>query len=166
MDNQEFQDRVESINNFELRRAVERLREGLFDSLGVRLLTTGEEKLDSAFSRGVKKLEKNKPSHLCICGAYGQGKSHSLNYIKQQALAQNFVVSYVNLDPRQVPFYNFKGVYQALVKALEFPQDRAALLCSCLEKTCSPMAGSSGKQQKRPFQILFPRKFPIDSGQF
>jgi hypothetical protein len=117
----EFQSLVHTTDNFELRRAVERLREGLFDSLGVRLLTTGQAKLTAAFDKGVKAIDAKTPSHLCVCGAYGQGKSHSLNYIKQQALAQDFVVSYVNLDPRQVPFHDFKGVYRALMKAMEFP---------------------------------------------
>ncbi|WP_300462351.1 BREX system ATP-binding domain-containing protein [Desulfobacula sp.] len=122
MDDLDFQVFLDSLDNFRLRRAVERLREGLFDPLGVQLLTTGETKLNTAFDRGVEALDRETPSHLCICGAYGQGKSHSLNFIKQRALARNFVVSYVNLDPRQVPFHDFKSVYRALMAAMEFPQ--------------------------------------------
>ncbi|SDU21037.1 BREX system ATP-binding domain-containing protein [Desulfobacula phenolica] len=91
----------------------------MFDLLGVRLLTTGETQLATAFDKGVKAIDSDKSSHLCVCGAYGQGKSHSLNYIKQRALDQNFVVSYVNLDPRQVPFHDFKSVYRALMGASE-----------------------------------------------
>ncbi|RLB93887.1 MAG: hypothetical protein DRH26_02730 [Deltaproteobacteria bacterium] len=124
MDDSIFQDLLNKADNFELRRAVERLREGLFDPLGVQLLTTGRAKLDKAFYSGVQDLDNDKPSHLCICGAYGQGKSHSLNYIKQNALAQNFVVSYVNLDPRQVPFHDFKDVYRALMAGMEFPNKK------------------------------------------
>ena len=126
MDDLDFQTRLDTLDNFKLRRAVERLREGLFDPLGVQLLTTGEEKLNNAFDKGVKALERDTPSHLCVCGAYGQGKSHSLNYLKQRALAQNYVVSYVNLDPRQVPFHDFKSVYRSLMGAMEFPQGEAA----------------------------------------
>ncbi len=125
-DDLNFQDLLNTADNFELRRAIERLREGLFDSLGVGLLTTGEAKLTTAFDKGVKALDENNPAHLCVCGAYGQGKSHSLNYIKQRALDQNFVVSYINLDPRQVPFHNFKGVYQSLMKAMEFPHGQTS----------------------------------------
>lgn len=122
MDNMDFQTLLKNAGgNFELRRVVERLREGLFDPLGVRLLTTGETRLNKIFDTGVKALGRDKPSHLCICGAYGQGKSHSLNYIKQRALDQNFVVSYVNLDPRQVPFHDFKDVYRAMMEAMRFP---------------------------------------------
>jgi len=122
MDDLDFQALLNTTENFKLRRAVERLREGLFDSLGVSLLTTGEEKLNLAFDRGVKAIEGDNPSHLCLSGAYGQGKSHGLNYIKQRALAGNFVVSFVNLSPRELPFHDFKGVYRALMEAMEFPQ--------------------------------------------
>nr|MDA3791213.1 DUF2791 family P-loop domain-containing protein [Desulfobacula sp.] len=121
MDDSDFQALLNNADNFELRQAVERLREGLFDPLGVQLLTTGEAKLNKVFYEGVKSLDTDKPTHLCICGAYGQGKSHSLNYIKQRALARNFVVSYVNLDPRQVPFHAFKDVYRALMMGMNFP---------------------------------------------
>lgn len=116
-----FQTKINRAGNFKLRRAVERLRDGLFDPLGIKLLTMGEAKLNQAFDRGVKILDKGKSSHLCICGAYGQGKSHSLNYIKQRALDQNFVVSYINLDPREIPFHKFKDVYRELMERINFP---------------------------------------------
>jgi hypothetical protein len=121
MDNQSFKTRVNGTDNFFLRRAVERIRDGLFDPLGVQWLTSGEEKLNQLFDQGVTRLETGRPCHLCICGAYGQGKSHSLTYLKQRALAENFVVSYINLDPRQVPFHDFKTVYRALMGAMTFP---------------------------------------------
>lgn len=128
MDDSDFQALLNNADNFELRQAVERLREGLFDPLGVQLLTTGEEKLNKVFYEGVKSLDSDKPTHLCICGAYGKGKSHSLNYIKQRALAQNFVVSYVNLDPRQVPFHDFKDVYRALMMGMNFPRGETSFV--------------------------------------
>lgn len=120
-------------NNFKIRRTLERLREGLFDPFGVQLLTTGEEELAKTFDQtfnknftknltGTKKgRDKEESSHLCVCGAYGQGKSHTLNYIKQRALDQNFVVSYINLDPVQVCFHNFDIVYRSLMENLCFP---------------------------------------------
>ena len=121
MDEQSFEQLINGTDNFSLRRAVERLREGLFDPLGVQWLTSGEEKLNRLFDKGASAVEKGTPSHLCICGAYGQGKSHSLTYLKQRALNNNFVVSYINLDPRQIPFHNPGEVYRALMAAMTFP---------------------------------------------
>jgi hypothetical protein len=121
MDDQTFKTRVNGTDNFFLRRAVERIRDGLFDPLGVHWLTSGQEKLNQLFDQGAARLETGRPCHVCICGAYGQGKSHSLAYLKQRALEQNFVVSSINLDPRQTPFHDFKTVYQALMGAMTFP---------------------------------------------
>ena len=121
MNEHAFQQVINGTDNFYLRRAVERLREGLFDPLGVQWLTSGEEKLNRLFDQGAKAVEKGLPSHLCICGAYGQGKSHSLTFLKQRALNNGFVVSYINLDPRQIPFHNLRQVYRALMAAMTFP---------------------------------------------
>lgn len=127
MDKKAFNNQINGTKNFYLRRAVERLREGLFDPMGVQWLTSGEEKLNQLFDRGAADLDKGTPHHLCVCGAYGQGKSHSLTYLKQRALAHNFVVSYINLDPRQIPFHDFKAVYRALMGAMVFPNGEAGL---------------------------------------
>ena len=125
MDDPSFKAHINGTDNFFLRRAVERIRDGLFDPLGVQWLTSGEEKLNQLFDQGIARLETGVPCHLCICGAYGQGKSHSLAYLKQRALAENFVVSYINLDPRQVPFHDFKTVYRALMGAMTFPDGQS-----------------------------------------
>ncbi len=112
---------------FHLRRAVERLREGLFDPIAVRLLTARESRLSKTIDRDFQKLDQNKVPHLCICGAYGQGKSHSLNYIQDLALRENFVTSLINLDPREIPFHDMRRVYHALIASLRFPDTDTSL---------------------------------------
>ena len=115
-------------NNFTLRRAVERLREGLFDPFGVSLLTARESQLNTLFDQGAQDIAKNKGTHLCVCGSYGQGKSHSLTYLRQRALQQGFVVSFISLDPREVPMHDFRQVYRALVSQLSFPDSDDSLV--------------------------------------
>ena len=112
---------------FHLRRAIERLREGLFDPIAVRLLTARESRLNKTVARDFKKLDRDQTTHLCICGAYGQGKSHSLNYIQDLALRENFVTSLINLDPREIPFHDMRRVYHALVASMRFPDSDTAL---------------------------------------
>jgi len=119
---------TDSNNNFKIRRTLERLREGLFDPLGVQLLTTGGEKLNQILNDSAKKLDHGQSCHLCICGAYGQGKSHALNYLKHQAVDQNLVVSYINLDPVQVCFHHFNVVYQSLMENLCFPDTKDSFI--------------------------------------
>src|SRR5262249_61940899 len=60
-------------------------------------------------------------THLCVCGGYGQGKSHTLAYIQAQALQRGYVVSAINLDPRAVPLHQFRQTYRALMRSLTFP---------------------------------------------
>ncbi|MDM8524371.1 DUF2791 family P-loop domain-containing protein [Desulfococcaceae bacterium HSG8] len=124
----DFFEIIESSSNFELRRLTERLREGLFDPLGVRLLTATESLIGREFDRGVKALAGNSHAHLCICGAYGQGKSHSLTYTRQRALRQGFVTSQINLDPRETPLHLLHEVYRALVNNISFPNNETSLV--------------------------------------
>ncbi|MEA3240911.1 MAG: BREX system ATP-binding domain-containing protein [Pseudomonadota bacterium] len=124
----EFFKLLENSDNFKLRRAVERLRDGLFDPFGVRLLTTHETQLNQAFDQGVQALEQNASPHLCVCGSYGQGKSHSLTYLGQRALDQGFVTSQINLDPREISFHDFRQVYRALISHIRFPGSDLSLV--------------------------------------
>lgn len=109
------------METFCLRRAIERLRDGLYDPTAVNRLTMESEHVVKNFSKGLRALEKGKSAHLCICGSYGQGKSHNLNYLYRQALSQGYAVSFVQLDLREIPFHQFPIVYQSLMEKLSLP---------------------------------------------
>lgn len=109
------------MGTFLARRAIERLRAGLSDPIAIDRLTMEEAFVIQAFSEGLKALEKGQSGHLCICGSYGQGKSHSLNYLLRQALSQGYATSLLQLDVREVPFHQFSVVYQSLMKNLSLP---------------------------------------------
>lgn len=113
-----------NMDRFSLRRAVERLRDGLFDPVAVNQLTVEEGRIKNTFSKGLKALEKGKSSHLCICGSYGQGKSHTLTYLNQLALAQGYATSVVQLDLREIPFHKFSTVYQSIMEKLSLPDGK------------------------------------------
>jgi hypothetical protein len=108
-------------DGFAVRRVLERLREGLYDPLAVRLLTAHHEALDARVNTDLQRLEAGAAVHLCVCGAYGQGKSHSLTYIREYALQRGYVVSAINLDPREAPLHQFRQVYRALLENLTLP---------------------------------------------
>jgi hypothetical protein len=109
---------------FELRRVLERLREGLYDPLAVRLLTAYRLELDDRLRQDLRRVASDDSVHLCVCGAYGQGKSHTLAYLQASALQQGYGVSAVNLDPRQAPLHQFRQVYRALLQTLTLPGER------------------------------------------
>ncbi|MBT4837382.1 MAG: DUF2791 family P-loop domain-containing protein [Methylococcales bacterium] len=107
---------------FKCRQAVERLREGLFDPLAVQCLTVQEQRFNQTLQQIWQSFSNNKPTSLSICGAYGQGKSHHLTYCHEQALQQGFASSFINLDPREIPFQQFHQVYRALVSNIVFSE--------------------------------------------
>lgn len=110
-----------NMNKFSLRRAVERLRDGLFDPVAVNRLTLEKDRIENVFSEGLKAIGKGQSAHLCICGSYGQGKSHTLTYLNQLALSQGYATSVVQLDLREVPFHQFSTVYQSIMERLSLP---------------------------------------------
>jgi hypothetical protein len=112
-------------SNFQLRRVLERLREGLYDPLALRLLTARREDLDARLQWDFRELAAGARVHLCVSGTYGQGKSHTLAYLYESVLAQGYAVSAVNLDPREVPLHRFSQVYRALLQGLTLPAEPA-----------------------------------------
>ena len=112
------------MDRFFLRRAVERLRDGLFDSVAVNQLTVEKDRIENVFSKGLKAVGKGKSDHLCICGSYGQGKSHTVTYLNQLALSQGYASSVVQLDVREVPFHQFSTVYRSIMERLALPDGR------------------------------------------
>jgi bacteriophage exclusion system BrxC/D-like protein len=115
---------------FQLRRVVERLREGLYDPLAVRLLTAHGDELAARLRRDLLHVEANATAHLCVCGSYGQGKSHTLAYLREAALQQGYAVSAINLDPREAPLHQFRQVYRALWQSLTLPTGHQGLAAS------------------------------------
>lgn len=93
----------------------------MYDPLAVRLLTANRDALDAQVDADLKRLEAGEPVHLCVSGPYGQGKSHTLTYLREYALEQGYVVSAINLDPREAPLHQFRQVYRALLDTMTFP---------------------------------------------
>jgi len=61
-----------NIERFSLRRAVERLRDGLFDPVAVDRLTVEKHRIENVFSKGLEAIKKGQSDHLCICGLMGR----------------------------------------------------------------------------------------------
>ena len=158
MDIQSFKNTLQQERNFTLRRAVERLREGIFDPVAIRLLTAQGDKLVRAFDQGFSSPEDNFSPHLCICGDYGQGKSHSLAYLQEKALKDGFVTSMINLDPREVPFHDFRRVYRELLARIRFPDHEGTFFSRW--KSWSEDVATRTKENKNRIPKPLPHEMP------
>ncbi len=145
-------------SEFELRRAVERLRDGLFDPLAVLRLTARAARIRKVADIGLSRAA-GKGANLCIVGAYGRGKSHTLSYIRARAHQAGFVTSMVDLDPRERPFHNFRGIYRGLMENLRFPDSSASLAARWEEwvkkKLKNPLPGRVMAHLPREMPPLF-----------
>lgn len=148
-----FRNALENEKDFQLRRAMERLREGLFDPVAVRLLTAHEDRLKAETDRAFHALDAGEAPHLCVAGAYGQGKSHSLAYIQDRALREGFVTSAVNLDPRELPFHRFREIYRALMANIQFPGTNAPFNVQW-KKWVQQETARSENQSRKPEDFL------------
>ena len=63
---------LQDYSPFELRRLLERLREGSM-TLAVRLLTAEHAALDARLQQTLWRSGDDTGAHLCVCGGYGQG---------------------------------------------------------------------------------------------
>ncbi len=136
---------------FAARQAVERLRSGVFDPLAVRTLTIGGPRLLRV--GGLDTDPPSPPPHLCLRGAYGDGKSHSLQFLRDQALARGFAVSLVTLDPREVPFHHPRVVVRQLMRRLQLPGEERSLVRAW-------QAHAAEREPGTPPEALLPAQMP------
>ncbi len=81
------------------RKAIEALRAGVPNRAAIRILGSVETEIEERFLSGIGGVWKdNQPSGLLFGGGFGSGKSHLLNYLREKALAQNFIVSWVTIS--------------------------------------------------------------------
>jgi len=78
------------------------------------------EPMENTFFKN--KLKKGKTSFKVVLGENGSGKTHLLYCIRDLALRNNFVVSYVELSAKSCPFNDLSLVYKEIVKNLYTPQ--------------------------------------------
>jgi len=62
-------------------------------------------------------------------------------------LENNFVVSYINLDPRQIPFHDFKEVYRALMGTMVFPNGETNIAKAWKESAAQWLARAENRDK-------------------
>lgn len=98
--------------NFDALRIIETLRSGVPSRMVSAFFPHGREKILDKVRSDLQQVKEDGISKgLIIQGQYGDGKTHLLNQIFNEAQAQNFVVSSVALS-KETPFNDLRRVYQ------------------------------------------------------
>jgi hypothetical protein len=108
--------------SLEPRRAIEALRSGVPNRHAVRLLQSGQPRIDRRFSESLAAFDDAKASvpGFLLGGEFGSGKSHILQNLREEALRNNFAVSLVVIS-KETPLSDLDLVYKAAIKELMLP---------------------------------------------
>jgi hypothetical protein len=109
----------------EARHAIEALRAGVPNRAAVRLLGTREDGIRQRFVDNLhhcrQSLKSNaQPTGQVIAGGFGTGKSHLLGYLKELALAENFIVSWVVIS-KETPLSDPGRLYLSAMRFAAVP---------------------------------------------
>jgi hypothetical protein len=101
-------------------RMIEAFRLGIVPTQDVADFTFGREREINLISSALQSLNNGKGGVIVVEGEYGTGKSHLLEYIRSQALKQNFAVSSVELSTEETQPARPKRIYRELIANLRF----------------------------------------------
>ncbi len=106
-----------SIEQFKARQIIEALRLGVVPHKYVEEFMFGRKEEIRQFK---KWLDNPNNNIVTVVGEYGAGKTHFLEYIYSFALANNWAVSIVEIDPSEASLYKPKAVYQKIISSFKF----------------------------------------------
>ncbi len=125
---------VQDAGNFRNRRMIEALRLGLVAPDDIELFTfhrrDEEEQLNEAF----EETNSDGGAVRVIEGEYGTGKSHFLEYSKQKALKQNYLVAKTELDIFEIQPNRPKRIYHSLMRSITAPGIKETSLSEIIQK--------------------------------
>lgn len=120
---------------------VEALRYGLVPGQRCREMTVGVERL----TEWVKLVlpEPQKPKIAQVIGAFGTGKSHMMNLVRECAHDNNYVTAHVEVDGQHISFANPAKLFYQLCSHLQNPQGEKIspmdLIRECLHRKAHPV---------------------------
>lgn len=112
-------------------RALEALRNGVPNGDAVRALGCMQPEVVDRFRAQLDRLEA--PGELAvvpgtlIAGGFGSGKSHTLAFLEQEALARGFLVSRLVIS-KETPLHDLARLFVAAVRDARLPDGRGAAL--------------------------------------
>lgn len=107
------------------RHAIEALRAGVPNRAAIRLLGTREDAIRQRFIETLQECQHSlqcniQPTGHVVAGGFGTGKSHLLGYLKELALAENFIVSSVVIS-KETPLSDLGRLYLSAMRFATVP---------------------------------------------
>lgn len=114
---------MQGIKTDEAKSIIEALRKGIPPNCHIRQFTVGHElEIDNLR----KELITSNGFALMIKADYGTGKTHLLHFIREEALNQNYAVSFVTLNSKAaVRFNRMDQIVGAVCSNIEIPNSQS-----------------------------------------
>jgi len=108
-------------SKFAARSAIEALRAGVPNSFSVRAMGCDQPRIEMEFLEQLEAVAGGGAAEgLLIKGDFGTGKSHSLEYLREIALEQRFVVSRVYVN-KETPLHDPAKLFQGAADSVALP---------------------------------------------
>jgi len=104
---------------YSAKKMIEAFRLGVVPYEEIDNFTFNREKETKQVFKALNEVSKKGGVIRVVKGEYGTGKSHFLEFIKQRALNEGWVVARTEFDPFEVKPQNPKAVYHALLVSLQ-----------------------------------------------
>ena len=135
----------------EARHAIEALRAGVPNRAAIRLLGTREVGIRKRFVENLQQCQHNlqcntQPTGQIIAGGFGTGKSHLLGYLKELALAENFIVSSVVIS-KETPLSDAGRLYLSAMRFATVPGCNDDVMTAALARLKPGSQGFEGLER-------------------
>lgn len=125
---------------------LEAMRLGVVPDADLSAYTVGRDQEISIVARDLENVATGAGGVRAFIGDYGVGKTHLLELIQQQALAQGYLAALVMLNQEETSPSHPKRVYRALLRNLRYPDrpfEEGAGLGPLLEKAARTQRAST-----------------------
>jgi hypothetical protein len=124
------------LNRRQLKRAFESLRNGLPPEAGmIERFSIGTEQTVPLLDRMLDSVHLDGGNACVIRGAYGQGKTFSLEVLKERALNAGYLVASTEIDAYENKIEKPHHIYRALMSSLQIPASQVGGAAGLVART-------------------------------
>jgi len=111
-------DHLSSLSQLDAQRVITSLRVGTVPVEHLRTFTVGRQDLLDSVKEDLDFVSGGGSKVRLLAASYGGGKTHLLTLLREEALENGLLVSYVELHSREAPFDRFEIIYSILMQSL------------------------------------------------
>ncbi|GAG81724.1 unnamed protein product, partial [marine sediment metagenome] len=124
MDNPENQN---TLTPFESEKILEALRKGVVPTHHLQRFSVGRNFWLDSIKSDLDFVRQGASKVRFLSAPYGGGKTHFLSLVKEEALKNRYVVSYVELHSREAPMDRFEIIFPKIMRGIVVSEDNKGL---------------------------------------